>query len=336
MSSEPSVLVVGATGFIGGALARALIERGDPVRAAVRSGSAGRSLSELGAEVVEADLLDPASLRSAARGTSLIYHAGGANAMCPRDPGKLFEVNVRGTLNLVEAAAAVGVGRVVYTSSAATLGEARGTTATGESPHRGSFLSAYEHSKYMAESQAMERARTLGVDLICVNPSSVQGRGRTRGTAKWLIRYADGRLHWMVDTRVSLVAVDDCVLAHLQAARLGVPGRRYLVNGATLGIRELIDLVAEATGRRYPVHLVPAWAASAGGYVAGAAWGLASRPAPVCPEMVRTLLHGHAYDGSQAARELEFSYTPIRDFIRATLGWYWEHGLIRQSPTVSA
>jgi dihydroflavonol-4-reductase len=336
VSQDRPVLVVGATGFIGGALVSALRRKGDRVRAVARRGAASGRLAALGAEPVEADLLDPQSLRRAAAGTQLIYHAGGLNTMCPKEPGRLFEVNVQGTLNLVEAAAAAGVARVVYTSSAATLGERRGTVATVDCDHRGFYLSTYERSKHLAERAALERARALGVELVCVNPSSVQGPGRTGGTARWLIRYANGRLRWMVDTRVSLVAVDDCVTAHLQAARLGVAGRRYLVNGATLGIQELIELVGELTGQRQAVRIVPAWAARMGGTLVGASFELAGRRPPVCQEMVRTLLHGHAYDGSRAAQELEFSYTPINEFLAATMAWYWEQGLVRRPPQSSA
>ena len=332
MSPDRPILVVGATGYIGGAIVAALRREGAPVRAVARRAASAGQLVAFGAELVEADLLDPPSLRRAAEGTRLIYHAGGLNTMCPREPGRLFEVNVQGTLNLVEAAAAAGVKRVVYTSSAATLGERRGTVATVDCQHRGHYLSTYEHSKHLAERRALERARSLGVELVCVNPSSVQGPGRTGGTARWLIRYADGRLRWMVDTRVSLVAVDDCVRAHLQAATLGVAGRRYLVNGATLGITELIDLVGELTGQDRRPRMVPAWAARVGGTLVGASFQVAGRRPPVCAEMVRTLLHGHAYDGSRAAQELEFSYTPFREFLARTLAWYWQQGLVRRRP----
>ena len=330
MSPDRPVLVVGASGFIGGALARELRRRGRRVRVLVHNSST--PLQSTGVEVAVGDLLDPPSLRAAARGTGLIYHAGGLNTMCPSAPGRLFEVNVRGTLNLIEAAAAEGVPRLVYTSSAATIGERRGEVATPDSSHRGFYLSTYEHSKHLAEVEARQRARRLGLELVCVNPSSVQGPGRTGGTARWLIRYADGRLRWMVDTRVSLLAIDDCVQAHLGAAEHGLPGRRYLINGATLGITELIELVGELTGQHQKVRLLPPGLARWGGSAVGAAFTALGRRPPVCGEMVRTLLHGHAYDGSAAARELGFDYTPVREFLAATLTWYWEQGLIRRRP----
>ena len=330
MSSERPVLVLGAGGFIGSALARALVANGSRVRAGVRSRRAGEQLRGIGAEPVAVDLLDPASLRAAARGCAVVFHAAGLNTMCLRDPGPLYQVNVQGTRNVVAAAAATGVARLVYTSSAATIGEARGTIATPDSPHRGWFLSNYERSKFLAEKQAQALAAELGVELVCVNPSSVQGEGRTGGTAKWLIRYADGRLHWMVDTRVSLLAVGDCTRAHLLAAAVGVPGRRYLISGFTMEIRALMEAVAEVTGHRYPVRLVPSFVALGGARLAALLYRPYSSRPPICPEMVRTLLHGHAYDGSRAAQELGFEYQPVGDFVRSTLAWYSEQGMIRQ------
>jgi len=322
-------LIIGGTGFIGGAILASLVGEGVPVRAAVRGGAG--AVRAAGAVPVVADLLDPGALRRAMAGCSLVYHAGGLNSMCPKEPGRLFEVNVQGSANVITAAARAGVRRVVYTSSAATLGERRDTVATEDSPHRGRFLSQYERSKYLAERRVLELGSQLGVDVVCVNPSSVQGPGRTRGTARWLIRYADGRLGWMVDTRVSLLAIGDCTRAHLLAAERGVAGRRYLLNGGTLQIRELIDLVAAVTGHRHPVRYLPGSAALTGAVAAEAAYRLIGRRPPVCRDMVRTLLHGHIYDGSRAARELGFSYQPMADFVRATLEWYARAGLIRDS-----
>jgi dihydroflavonol-4-reductase len=320
---------VGATGFIGGALVRALVAEGRAVRAVARSDGSARQLAELGADPVRADVLDPASLRASLAGCELVFHAGGLNSLCPKEPGRLFEVNVQGSANLIEAAAATGVARVVYTSSAATVGEVKGSVGDEGSPHRGSFLSTYEHSKYLAERRVLELGRSLGVEVVCVSPSSVQGRGRTRGTARWLIRYANGQLGWMVDTRVSLVDIADCTKAHLLAGVKGVPGQRYLISGGTLEIRDLIKLVAQVTGRSYPVRYIPGAVALAGSALVEGGFRVVGRRPPVCREMMRTLLHGHAYDGSHAARQLGFTYTPMADFVRNAIDWYEREGLVR-------
>jgi dihydroflavonol-4-reductase len=130
---------------------------------------------------VRGDVLDPEALGAAMDGCDLVYHAAGANAFCLRDPSPLFEVNVRGSENVVRAAAQAGVRRIVYTSSAATLGEKKGTVASEETPHRGRFLSNYERSKFEAERVVLAAAEETGIEVVSVNPASVQGPGRGSG-----------------------------------------------------------------------------------------------------------------------------------------------------------
>ncbi|HUY61694.1 MAG TPA: NAD-dependent epimerase/dehydratase family protein, partial [Candidatus Dormibacteraeota bacterium] len=307
---EP-VFLTGGSGFVGGALLERLLTEGRAVRALTRSPAAAERLRAQGAEPVLGDVLDLEGLGRAMRGAGLVFHAAGVNAFCPADPGPMFRANVEGSANVVRAAAVTGVARVVYTSSAATLGEATGTVGDEAAVHRGWFLSAYERSKYEAERRVLEMAATLGVDVVCVNPSSVQGPGRTRGTARWLIRYANGQLGWMVDTQVSLVDIADCTAGHLLAAGAGVAGSRYVLNGATLPVRRLLRVVEEVSGQVHPVRWVPGPVALAGAAMVEAAFRLRRRRPPVCREMMRTLLHGHRYDGSRATRDLGLAYTPV-------------------------
>ncbi len=325
---EP-VFLTGGGGFVGGALLERLLAEGRTVRALTRSPAGAARLRHQGAEPVLGDVLDADGLSAAMRGTSLVFHAAGVNAFCPVDPGPMFRTNVEGSANVVRAAAAAGVARVVYTSSAATLGEAAGTVGDEWAAHRGWFLSAYERSKYEAERRVLETAATLGVDVVCVNPSSVQGPGRTRGTARWLIRYANGRLRWMVDTSVSLVDVADCTAGHLLAAAVGASGARYVLNGTTLPVRQLLQVVEEVSGQVHPVRWVPGPVALAGAAAVEAAFRVRRRRPPVCREMMRTLLHGHRYDGGRATRELGLAYTPVEQSVRAALAWYAEHGQLR-------
>ncbi len=326
--SSAGVVVVGATGFLGSALLADLVATGAEPRGTFRSPGGEATIARLGGLAVPADLLDPASLRRALDGCSLAYHLGGLNSLCPRDPGRLFEVNVRGSANLIQAAAAVGVRRVVYTSSAATIGERAGVVATEASEHRGWFLSTYERSKYLAERRVLELGRELGVEVICLNPSSVQGPGRTGGTARFLIRYAQGRLRWMVRTRVSLLAVSDCVAAHRLGAEVGRPGRRYLLNSFTMSIEELLELAGRITGAQRRLRYLPPRLAVGGAVAVGRLAALAGRRPPICGEMVRTLLHGHAYDGGPAARELGLTYTSAEDLLRETFAWYGSQKLL--------
>jgi dihydroflavonol-4-reductase len=324
----PRVFLTGGSGLVGGALAGRLSERGDTVVALARSDASAQALAGRGLEVVRGDVLDADALAAGMRGCGLAFHVAGVNALCPSDPLDLFQVNVRGSEAVVWAAARAGVPRVVHTSSAAALGEAAGTVGREDSPHRGWFLSHYERSKHEGERAAREAARRAGVELVSVNPSSVQGPGRSGGTARILIAYLNGRLRVFVDTRMSLVDVDDCVEGHLLAAERGRSGERYVLNGATLTSREAVALVSEIAGVTHRVRMLPAPVASAAAAVVEMGFRAARRSPPVCRELVRTMLHGHHYDGSRAARELGLVYRPVRDTFRRTAEWAVAQGLV--------
>jgi dihydroflavonol-4-reductase len=321
-------LVTGGTGFIGGALVERLVGDGDPVRALARSEASAQALAGLGAEPVRGDVLDLEALASAMRGCAIVYHAAGANAFCVRDPSPMFLVNVEGSRTVVRAAAQAGVERVVYTSSAATLGEVSGTIGAEESPHRGWFLSNYERSKFEAEQAALAAAREGGVELVCVNPASVQGPGRATGSAKLLLDYLNGRLKAVVDSTLSLVDIADCTQGHLLAGSRGKPGDRYVLSGATLTVREGLALVARIAGIERPLRTLPPSVAIAAGAAAEALAWLRRDTPRICRELARTLVHGHAYDGSKASRALGLRYTPIEETLRRTIDWWVEQRLV--------
>jgi dihydroflavonol-4-reductase len=325
------VLVTGGTGFVGGALVRRLLADGRAVRGLVRSDRGAASLSGLGAIPVRGDLSDDDSLRGAMVDVTTVFHAAGVNAMCLRDPGELFRTNVDGSASVIRAAAATGVARVVYTSSAATIGEPQGLIGREDTRHRGSFLSAYERSKFLAEEQVGRLAGELGVPTVTVNPSSVQGPGRVEGSARLLLALVDGRVPVVVPTFVSIVDIDDCTEGHVLAERFGVPGDRYVLNGATLSVSEAVALLRAVVGRPRHVLTVPRSFASIAGRLGDGISRLTGRRLPMCSELTRTLLHGHRYDGSRAARELGLRYRPIEETVGRTLAWYAEQGLLRRT-----
>jgi dihydroflavonol-4-reductase len=325
------VFVTGGSGFVGGALLSRLVERGDEVVALARSDAAERAVTGRGARAVRGDVLDEDTLAANMDGCALLFHVAGINTMCPTDPAALFHVNVRGAEAAVRAAARVGVPRVVLTSSAASLGEAAGTVGREDSPHRGSFLSVYELSKHEGESAAFAAARRAGVELVAINPSSVQGPGRAGGTGKIMIAYLNGRLRAFVDTTISLVDIADCVEGHVLGAERGRPGERYVLNGATFSSREALEIVSGLSGVRHHVRLLPPPVARAAGTLVEGAFRVRGKAPPVCREMVRTLLHGHHYDGSRAARELGLRYTPVEETFRRTIEWAAMEGLVSRS-----
>jgi dihydroflavonol-4-reductase len=241
----------------------------------------------------------------------------------------MMRTNADGPAAVVRAAAHAGVGRVVHTSSAATIGEPPGTIGSEDTPHRGWYLSTYERSKSDGERAAFRTGREAGVEVVCVNPASVQGPGRSGGTARFLLAFLDGRLKVFVSTNVSLVDIADCVEGHLLAADRGADGQRYLLSGLTMTIGEALRLAAEEAGVRARPQLLPRPVASAAGFAVERVFGVTGRPAPICREMVRTLLHGHRYDGSRATRELGLDYTSARETLRRTIEWARAEGLMR-------
>jgi dihydroflavonol-4-reductase len=323
-----SVLVTGGTGFLGRAIIERLLNEGDEVKALARSDASTGELGALGAEPVPGDVLDLEGLAAAMRGCDVAYHAAGANAFCARDPSPMFEVNVRGSQNVIRAAARAGVRRVVYTSSAATLGEASGTIGSEESPHRGWFLSDYERSKFEAEQAVFATARETGVEVVSVNPASVQGPGRASGSARLLLDYLNGRLKAVVDSQLSLVDIADCTEGHLLAGSRGTPGERYVLSGATLSVREGLALVASLVGVDRPLRALPPSLAMAVATAAEALGWVRRRSPRICRELARTLIHGHAYDGSKATRTLGLRYTPIEETLRRTVDWWVEQQLV--------
>jgi dihydroflavonol-4-reductase len=323
--------VTGGSGVVGGALVQRLRERGDEVVGLARSDDAQATLERRGARVVRGDLFDGDALARGMDGCETVFHVAGVNSLCLEDPTPMVRVNVEGPPAVVRAAARAGVARVVHTSSAATIGEPEGSLGREDTPHRGWYLSVYERSKTDGEQAVLEAARAEGMEVVCVNPSSVQGPGRAGGTARLLLAFLDGRLKLFVDTNVCIVDIRDCADGHILAAERGVPGERYILNGVNLSVADALRLGAEVAGVERQPRLVPRPLARGAAAVVERAFRLVRRRPPVCGEMVRTLIHGHRYDGSRAERELGLRYTDPRETVRRTVEWAREAGLLRRS-----
>jgi dihydroflavonol-4-reductase len=324
------VFVTGGSGLLGRSLVAALRARGDEVVALARSGASAGVLREAGAEPVAAGLLDEPALAAAMSGCDVAFHVAGVNTLCPRDPSELERVNVGGAAAVARAAATAGVGRLVHTSSSSAIGEPRGTIGREDTEHRGWYLSDYDRTKHAGERAVLEIGAREGLDVVCVNPASVQGPGRATGTAKMLLAQLDGRLKVFVDTRFSVVDIDDCTRGHLLAAERGTPGERYLLCGATLTSEEALALLDRLGGAGVRPRFIPAGIAPPLAAAVELACRALGREPPTCRAMARTLLHGHAYDGSRATRELGLEYTPVEDTLRRTAAWAWEQGLLRR------
>ena len=318
--------VTGGTGVVGRALVRQLLASGHVVSGLARSAASAGALEALGAVPVDGDVLDPRGLPAAFQGNDWVFHVAGVNEMCSPDPDYMDLVNIQGTRNVLAACRAAGVGRLIHTSSAAAIGERLGTVGSEDSPHRGSYLSRYERSKHLAELAVLDERGDL--DVVVVNPSSVQGPGRATGTGRLLVDVLNGRLPFLVETNLSIVDIDDCSAGHLLAAERGMTGERYILSGASMSITEALDLLRMATDRPITPRFAPGWLAVSGaGVVEGGARLVGRRP-PVCREMVRVLRAGHVYDGSRATRDLGLAYTPLETTIRRTVDWFRGQGLL--------
>ncbi|MDF2740323.1 MAG: NAD-dependent epimerase/dehydratase family protein [Actinomycetia bacterium] len=318
-------LITGATGFVGGLLLARLVADGRPVRALVRHLGDRERLPDPRVELAMGHLGDEESLVRAADGCDVVYHVAGMNQLCLADPSPLYEVNVDGTRRMLDAARRAGVRRVVHTSSAATLG-GDGTTfldeTAGPPPE---FTSHYARSKFEGEQIALGYD---AVEVVVVNPSSVQGPGRTTGTASVFIGYLNGRLPFDLPARFGLCYTVDCVNGHLLAERKGRPGQRYVLNTDTLTNSEAIDLIAVISGLADRPRTLPLPVAMGVASVAETVARVRGRQPKLCRESVRTLGHPHLYDGSKATRELGLRYTPIRQALEATVRWYMDKGLV--------
>src|ERR1700680_408856 len=322
-------VVTGATGFLGRALVQELVGAVRPVRALVRSDAAARAVVALGAEPVRGDLRNPPTLEAAFAGCAVVYHAAGVNAFCLPDPRPLFAVNVAGSRAVALAAAKAGVGKLIYTSSAVTM-ERKGATPEATARDRRAFASNYARSKVEAERAVMPVAAQNGLRGVRANPASVQGPGRTSGTARLLLGYLNGKLRVAIDGPLNVVDIADCTRGHILAEGRGVGGERYLLCGASITFREGLELLSRITGLEDTPRFIPArlaYGLAAGVELAGR---IRHKRSSFCREMMRTLTQGSPYDGSRAARELGLAYTPIETSMRRTVGWYVAHGLVQR------
>jgi dihydroflavonol-4-reductase len=167
-----------------------------------------------------------------------------------------------------------------------------------------------------------------GLDVVAVNPSSVQGPGRATGTGRIILGVVRGDMRYLVDSAISLVDIDDNAKGHLLAARSGISGARYVLSGAVLNVRDAVELASSAVGRDLaPLYLPPTLVkvvASLGGPMAR----LLHKDFPFCAEMVRVMAFGHRYDGSRAARQLGLVYRSVEDTIDRTVGWFRSEGFL--------
>ena len=253
-------LVTGATGFVGAAVARALLGEGWQVRALVRAGSDRSNLESLAVELAVGDLTDPATLGPAAADCDALFHVAADYRLGAPIPSELYRSNVEGTRNILEAARRAGVARVVYTSSVATMGiPSDGSPGDERTPSTlEAMIGHYNRSKFLAERAALE-AVSADFQVIVVNPSTPIGPGDVKPTPTGqLVRdAAAGRMPAYVDTGLNIVHVDDVAAGHLLAFHRGRSGERYILGGEDMTLHEILEHIAVLVGRPAPRVRLP-------------------------------------------------------------------------------
>jgi dihydroflavonol-4-reductase len=325
-------VVTGATGFVGAAVARALLSRGWQVRALARPGSNRANLAGLGLEVVEGDLTDPGSLAPAVGGCAALFHVAADYRLGARDWAALYSSNVEGTRNILAAARAAGVARTVYTSSVATVGIPRdGSPGEESSPATvDDMIGHYKRSKFLAEQVAMEAARA-GMSVVIVNPSTPVGPGdiKPTPTGQLILDAAAGRMPAYVDTGLNIVHVEDVARGHLLALERGVSGQRYILGGEDMSLEAILGQIARIAGRRPPRIRLPYGVVLPIAYAAEAVAALTGRTGRVTLEGVRMSRKRMFFSSAKAVRELGYGWRPPLRAFEDAVRWFRDSGLLR-------
>ena len=324
-------LVTGATGFVGAAVARALVGAGWQVRALVRQGSDRSNLQGLPLEIAVGDLKLTASLDAALAGCGALFHVAADYRLGARDFEELYRTNVEGTLNLLSAARRAAVQRIVYTSSVATIGIPPDGTAGDENTpvDLANMIGHYKRSKYLAE-QLVRDSMDSGVPVVIVNPSTPVGPGDVKPTptGRLVLDAAAGRMPAYVDTGLNIVHVDDVAAGHLLAFDRGTPGERYILGGEDMTLRQILGLIAERAGRKPPRVRLPYAAVLPIAYLAEAYAKISGRSGRITLEGVRMSRKRMFFSSAKAVRELGYRWRPPSAAFDDAVRWFHERGLL--------
>jgi dihydroflavonol-4-reductase len=324
-------LVTGATGFVGAAVARALSAAGWQVRVLARSGSNRANLRGLVAEVSEGDLADRASLELALVGCDALFHVAADYRLGARDPAQLYLTNVEGTRNILSAARTVGVARIVYTSSVATIGiPSDGSPGDERTPVAlGNMIGHYKRSKYLAE-EVVREAAGMGMSVVIVNPSTPVGPGdiKPTPTGQLVLDAASGRMPAYVDTGLNIVHVDDVAAGHLLAHERGKVGERYILGGEDMTLQIMLAQIAGLVGRQPPRIRLPYAAVLPIAYLAEGFAAVTGRSGRVTLEGVRMSRKRMFFSSGKAIRELGYRWRPPLEAFADAVKWFREQGLL--------
>ena len=330
-----TVLVTGASGFIGSHLCRDLVREGQAVRAFHRANSSPVNLQGLPVEHVIGDITQPASLQAAMYGVQAVFHTA-AQLGRPRHPDQMYTVTVEGTRNVLQAAGEAGVSRVVHTSSVAALGvpalpHAKTAPIEMNENHTWNFSPEwwrYGHAKYLAEL-AVQEAVAKGLEVVIVNPAVVIGAGDLHQiSGNVVIQVARGRLPVAIPGGLNIVHIEDVIRGHIAALAYGRTGERYILGGENMSHLHFLRLTAKIAGVPPPRFIIPGrlarWLAPL------LAWIDRRLPLPVAGDALRRAGNFFYYDTRKAREQLGLTEPrPASEAIAEAYSWYLEQGIIR-------
>ena len=321
--------VTGGTGFIGASIVRELLKEGWEVRALVRPGSDRGNLAGLKVEIREGDLGSEEALKRGLDGCRTLYHAAADYRLWTRDPAAMYRVNVDGTRNILSAALAAGVEKVVYTSSVGTLGNpGDGTPGDEETPvDLSQMVGDYKKSKFLAE-RAAESFLEQGLPLVIVNPSTPVGPMdiKPTPTGKIIVDFLNGKMPAYLDTGLNLIDVATCARGHLLAAQKGRIGEKYILGCQNLTLARIFEMLSEITGLKAPRVRLPYYPILMAAY-ANQAISAVTGKEPLIPlagvQMARKFMF---FDQKKAVAELGLPLTPVRGSLERAVAWFRSQG----------
>jgi dihydroflavonol-4-reductase len=328
-----TTLVTGAAGFLGSHVTRQLVARGDEVRVLLRASSTNRAIADLSLEYVTGDLRDPASLDRAMRGVKRVFHVAADYRLWARRSQEIYDSNVGGTKNLLDAAKRAGVEQLIYTSTVATIAVDRPRLPNEFTDAKlEEMIGHYKRSKWMAEQEALSAAKK-GLPVIVAMPTTPVGPWdwKPTPTGKIVLDFLNGKLPGYVETGLNFVGVEECAAGHLLIAEKGKVGERYLLGGENLTLKAMLDILAKITGLRAPSLKIPHGLALSVAYANTVLSRLVGREPGIPIEGVKIARHMIFVDSSRAQRELGFKAGSVTAALERAVRWYEANGYIAKN-----
>jgi dihydroflavonol-4-reductase len=328
-----TTLVTGAAGFLGSHVTRQLVARGEEVRVLLRASSTNRAIADLSLEYVTGDLRDPASLDRAMKGVKRVFHVAADYRLWAKRKQDIYDSNVGGTKNLLDAAKRAGVEQLIYTSTVATIAVDRPQLPNEATDAKlEEMVGHYKRSKWMAEREALNAAKS-GLPVVVAMPTTPIGPWdwKPTPTGKIVLDFLNGKMPGYVETGLNFVGVEECAAGHLLIAEKGKVGERYLLGGENLTLKAMLDTLAKITGLRAPMLKIPHGLALGVAYANTMFSRLAGREPGIPIEGVKIARHMMFVDCSRAKRELGFQAGPVAAALERAVRWYEANGYIAKS-----